>query len=108
MLALQGALNISVNGIPARFEAEEGAMRLDLDDPVAFLRASGLFHTSNLDILRRLAEQLTQSGLTLTIVSREKTLVVIGHDVKGGMASSLLGVPNLEIRGTGLMSRITG
>ena len=83
-------------------------MRLDLDDPVAFLRGSQLFHTSNLSVLRRLAEQLAQNGLTLTIVSRNKTLVVIGHAVKGGMASSLLGVPHLEIRGAGLLSRITG
>ena len=108
MLALQGALNISVNGIEARFEAEEGTMRLDLDDPVAFLRASQFFHKSNLSLLRLLAEQLSQNSLTLTIVSRDKTLVVIGHEVTGGMASSLLGVPHLEIRGAGLLSRITG
>ena len=108
MLALQGALNISVNGIEAHFEVEEGAMRLDLEDPVSFLRASQLFHTSNLSILRLLAEQLSQNCLTLTVVSRDKTLVVIGYDVKGGMASSLLGVPHLEICGAGLLSRITG
>ena len=108
MLALQGALNISVNGIAARFEAEEGTMRLDLDDPVAFLRASQLFRKSNLSLLRLLAEQLSQNCLTLTVVSRDKTLVVIGYDVKGGMASSLLGVPHLKVRGAGLLSRITG
>ena len=108
MLALQGALNISVNGIEAHFEVEEGAMRLDLEDPVSFLRASQLFHTSNLSILRLLAEQLSQNGLTLTIVSRGNTLVVLGHEVKGGMASSLLGVPYLEIRGASLLARITG
>ena len=83
-------------------------MRLDLDDPVSFLRASQLFHKSNLSVLRLLAEQLSQNGLTLSIVSRGKTLVVVGHEVRSGMASSLLGVPHLEIRGTGLISRITG
>lgn len=108
MLALQGALNISVNGIAARFEADEGAMRLDLEDPIPFLRASQLFHRSNLSVLRLLAEQLAQNGLTLTIVSRDNTLVVLGHEVKGGMASSLLGVPHLEIRGAGLLGRIAG
>lgn len=108
MLALQGVLNIAVNGIPARFEAEEKAMRLDLEDPVAFLRASQLFHKSNLGVLRLLAEQLAQNGLTLTIVSRGKTLIVMGHEVRSGMASSLLGVPHLEIKGSALLGRITG
>lgn len=108
MLVLQGALNISVDGIEAHFEAEDGAMRLNLDDPVSFLRASQLFHKSNLSVLRLLVEQLSQNGLTLTIVSKGNTLVVLGHDVKGSMASSLLGVPHLEIRGAGLLARITG
>ena len=108
MLALQGALNISVNGIEARFEAEESALRLDLDDPVAFLRGSQLFHSSNLSVLRLLAEQLSQNGLSLSIVSRGSTLVVLGHEVKGGMTSSLLGVPHLEIRASKLLARITG
>ncbi len=74
----------------------------------SFLRASQLFHTSNLSVLRLLAEQLSQNGLTLTIVSKGNTLGAIGHEVKGGMASSLLGVPHLEIRGAGLLARITG
>ena len=108
MLALQGALNISVNGIVARLEAEEGTMRLDVNDPVSFLRGTQLFHTGNLSVLRLLAEQLSQNGITLTIVSKSRTLVVIGHAVKGGMASSLLGVPRLEIRAAGLLRRITG
>ncbi len=108
MLSLQGALEISVNGIEARFEAKESVMRLELDDPVRFLQDSQLFHKSNLPVLRLLAEQLSQNGLTLTIVSRGNTLVVLGHEVKGGMASSLLGVPHLEIRGGSLLSRIIG
>lgn len=111
MLSLQGALNISVDGIVARFEANgdvQGALRLDLDDPVAFLRASGLFHQSNLSLLRLLARQLAENGLTLTIVSRENTLVVMGDAAHGGMASSLLGIPHLEIRGAGLLGRIAG
>src|SRR5690349_17464321 len=107
MLALQGVLNISVNGIPARFEAEERALRLDIESPVSFLRASQLFHASSLKALRMMAEQLAQNGLTLTVTSKEKTLVLIGHEVQGGVASSLLDVPYLEIQGAGLLSRIT-
>ena len=82
-------------------------MRLDLDDPVAFVQATHLFHRSNFNALRLLAELLAQNGLTLTIVSRDKTLVVIGNEVKGGMTGSLLGVPHLEIRAGGLLGRIT-
>ena len=108
MLALHGKLNILVNGIQAHFEADERSMRLDLEDPVAFLRASQLFHTSSLGVLRLLAEELARNGLTLTIVSKGKTLVVMGHEIRGGIASSLLGVPHLEIKGSGLLGRIKG
>ena len=108
MLALHGVINIAVNGIPARFEAEDQGMRIEVEDPVAFLRAAQLLHKSNLGVLRLLAEQLAQNGLTLKIVSRGKTLVVIGHEVRSGMTSSLLGVPHLEIKGSGLLGRIKG
>ena len=106
MVRLQGALDISVNGVKARFEAEAGAMQLDVDDPVAFLKASQFFHRSNISVLKLLAEQLSENGLTLKIVSRNKTLVVIGHEVKSGMAGSILGVPHLEIQAAGLLGRI--
>lgn len=107
MLALQGKLDISVNGIPARLEADGGAVLLDLDEPVRFLIASRLFHKNSLTLLRLLAGQLAQNGLTLTIVSRKKILAVMGQDIKGGMAGLLLGMPHFEVRGAGLLGRVT-
>ncbi len=108
MFALQGALTLTVNGIAAHIKADDRALRMDVDDPIAFLRASQLFGTSSLGALRLLAEQLERGALTLTIASREQPLIVIGREARGGLVGSLLGVPHLEILSVGLLGRITG
>lgn len=108
MVELQGSLNISVDGVTARFTAEKDKLTLDLDEPIPFLKASHLFHKSSIKALRLLAEQLHDNELTLTIVSANQTLAVIGYEVNSGIASSLLGAPHLEIMGAGLISLIKG
>lgn len=108
MVALQGELTITANGISAHLVAEGSALHLELDDPIAFFRASQMFHKSRLDALRLLAAQLDHSGLTLTISSRDQILAVIGSEARSGMAGSLLGVPHLEIQAGGLIARMAG
>ncbi len=107
MIALRGTLKILVNGAEAQLVAEQESIRLEVDNPVDFLRASKLFHKSNLNFLRSTTDYLSNNGLTLTVLSRDKVIMVLGHQVKSGVASSLLGVPHLEIHGAGLLRRIT-
>ena len=107
MIALRGTLRISVNGAEAQCVAEQDSIRIEVDNPVDFLRASQLFHRSNLNFLRLLAQYLYESGITLTVMSRNNCMAVIGHKVKSGIASSMFGVPHLEIHGAGLLRRIT-
>ena len=108
MLQFQGVLHISVNGHEAHLEAHGKVMRLDLDDPVSFLRASSLFYKRNLNLLRLLTEHLVRNELTLTIVSRDRTLVLMGQDAKSGLTGSLLDLQHIEIRVSTLLSRIAG
>lgn len=108
MLSVHGEVAISVGGMAARFLADGPALKLDIDDPISFLKASRLFTPSNLGTIKLVARELDSRGLTLSIVSRENVLVVMGHGATSGITGWLMGVPNVEIRAVGLIGRITG
>jgi hypothetical protein len=83
-IEVEGVLDLSIDGIPARLFAEGRQLRLEVRRPVRLLRG----------VPRRamvgFAARLEQLGLTLRVVGRRSTLLVLGRGVSSRAGRLLL------------------
>jgi hypothetical protein len=90
VIAIDGALDVSLDGVPARLVAEGRRLRLEVHHPVRLLRRLSLRS------LVRLAARLDRLGLTLHVVTRRRTVLLLGSGVQSRVGrilfrSSLVG-----------------
>lgn len=89
---LDGALRLSVDGVPATLAASGARLVLSVEDPRGFLRRSGLASKT-----RSLIEAVTAAGLTLAVRRRGQDVILMGAGVNSGWVARLLGYPNLRV-----------
>lgn len=92
MIRIEGALQLSIDGAPARFFAEGRALRLELGRARTLLRLGGPGG------VRKLAATLDRLGLTLVISRGRRTLLVLGRGVDSRVARILLRAPFVGLR----------
>jgi hypothetical protein len=101
MIELTGTVTVSVDGQAARVVAAQRHLVVEIDTPRAFLQAIGGASTGRggnpLDALRQIAAALAWAGLTVRVVSRGSPLVVLGHDVRPGLAQAVTGSPHIAL-----------
>src|SRR4051812_40123710 len=99
MIELTGTLTIAIDGQAARLVGEQRHLVVEMDDPRAFLQAAGGASTGRgarpLDALRQAGTALARAGLTVRVVSRGASLVVLGHDARPGLTQALTGSPHV-------------
>jgi hypothetical protein len=86
-MVVEGELELSIDGVPASLTAHGRHLRLQVHRPVRLLR--GL----RLRTLARLAARLDRLGLTLHLVGRRRTLLVLGRGVSSRLGRWLLRSP---------------
>lgn len=90
--SVDGALRLSVDGVPATLTADEACLTLAVEHPFSFLRRAG--PTTR---LKSVIAFLASAGLTLTLEHRGLPLIVAGGGVPTGWAASLFGYSHLRI-----------
>jgi hypothetical protein len=79
---------------------------LETDDVVEMFCYLDILKAGKLISMRRLAEDFDRMGLTLSVVSRGKKVIVIGKKAKFSVTGRLLGVPHVELAGGTETARI--
>jgi hypothetical protein len=92
MIAVDGVLDLSVDDVPARLVATGRELRLEVRRPLRLLR-----RTSLRSVLR-LAAVLDGLGLTLRVVGRRRTLLLLGRGVRSRAGRLLLRSPHVGFR----------
>jgi hypothetical protein len=92
VIEVEGVLELQIGGVPARLVAEGRQLRLEVHRPSRLLRA-----VSPRAVLR-LATRLERLGLTLRVVGRRRTLLVLGRGVRSRAGRLLLRSPHVGFR----------
>jgi hypothetical protein len=101
MIELTGTVTLTIDGQAARVVAEQRHLVVEVDDPRAFFQAvrgtSPGQGGNPLDAVRQAGAALARAGLTVRIVSRGASLVVLGHDARPGLTQALTGSPHVAL-----------
>jgi hypothetical protein len=92
VIGIDGVLDISVDGVPARLVAEGRTLRLEARQPFRLLRRVS-FRT-----VVRAAGVLDRMGLTLRVVGPRGTLLYLGRGVGSRAGRLLLRSPHIGFR----------
>jgi len=92
MIEVDGVLELSIDDIPARLIAEGRELRLEVRRPFRLLR------TVSLRNVIRLAELLNRLGLTLRVVGRRRTVLLLGRGIRSRTGRVLLRSPHVGFR----------
>lgn len=95
--AFEGTLDVSVNGIHAHMVARESILEMDLEDPTAFFRSTGMvgLRADSLRTLRQAARTLYDMGLTLRILHRGQLFLTIGYEAQPSLSGHF--APHVQI-----------
>ena len=101
MIELMGTVTIAIDGQAARVVAERRHLVVECDDPRAFVQAVGggapRRGGNPLGALRQAGAALARAGLTVRVVSRGASLVVLGRDARPGLTQALTGSPHVAL-----------
>jgi len=97
MFQLSGTLDIHMEDIEATLTMEGLDLTLESDNPGDMLKSLNIQKSRGLATVRTLAEELDKRGLTLTVVSRGKKVLVMGRKAEAGITSRMLRAPHVEI-----------
>jgi hypothetical protein len=92
MIHMDGVLELSIDDIPARLVAEGSELRLEVRRPFRLLR------TVSLRSVLRLAVVLNRLGLTLRVVARRRTVLLLGRGIRSRTGRLLLRSPHVGFR----------
>ena len=106
MVAITGSLRMATDAVEAHLTAQGRELRLDVADPVAFVRATQTRRPNGLTGLRILAVTLHRVGVTLRVFSDGRELLVLGQGAAPGMTGKLLRVPHLQVHERDTLARI--
>jgi hypothetical protein len=100
-LAVHGAAKIRFNGKALRVVGRGHHLYLEVERLQDFLEAGkspGGGKGGALQTVRRIALALREAGLTLSLVSGGKELVIVGRDARPTLLDRLHGIPHLQVK----------